>query len=287
MQSERLVYLLYCKDTELGDRLEQVLSGMDIERVSSRKALLAPPMNTCAIVFGLAKCSDGDVQWLRSASEPLRPPCVVVAHLSVPCLKRLYPLRSRRLQVIWADEAESRLVDVLDELRRVSRSPMWRLGLRLLSDYSFRSSVRETIGRICGLHDNAVDTPVAPENSVGQLARQVDLAPSTLSRYWREEVPLRCNLKEFVSWAVLLWALRRRSRDGWGAIAAQAGLRRRTLERNFFRMAGCTLAAAAEDPNRVVERFNQWVHSVWDPHSSNGSRKHDPVPARAPGEQTP
>ena len=286
MQSERLVYLLYCKDSELGDRLERVLAGVAIERVSSRKALLTSPMSTCAIVLGTATCSDGDIEWLQSTVGPLSPPCVVVPHLSVDCLRRLYPLRSDRLQVVWVDEAKSRLVEVLEEFRKVSRGPMWRLGLSLLSDYSFRPSVRETIGRVCGLH-NAVETPFVPENSVSQLAGHVDLAASTLSNYWREEVPLRCSLKEFLSWAVLLWTVRQRSRDGWDAIAARVGLQRRTLERNFIRMAGCTLAAAAEDPERVVQRFNQWVDSVWDPHSANGSRKYDPIPAQAPGEQTP
>ena len=287
MQSERLVYLLYCEDSKLEDRLQRVLAGLPIQRVSSREALLAPSMSTCAIVVGIATCSDGDFEWLRSTLRPLSPPCVVVAHLSVSCLQRLYPLRSGRLQVVWADEAESRLVEVLEEFRKVSRGPMWRLGLRLLSDYSFRPSVRQTIGRACGLHNDAVESPFVPENSVSQLAGHVDLAASTLSNYWREEVPLRCSLKEFLSWAVLLWAVRERSRDGWDAIAAQAGLQRRTLERNFIRMAGCTLAAAAEDPERVVQRFNQWVDSVWDPHSANGSRKYDPIPAQAPGEQTP
>ena len=286
MQSERLVYLLYCKDSELGDRLERVLAGVAIERVSSRKALLTSPMSTCAIVLGTATCSDGDIEWLQSTVGPLSPPCVVVPHLSVDCLRRLYPLRSDRLQVVWVDEAKSRLVEVLEEFRKVSRGPMWRLGLSLLSDYSFRPSVRETIGRVCGLH-NAVETPFVPENSVSQLAGHVDLAASTLSNYWREEVPLRCSLKEFLSWAVLLWTVRQRSRDGWDAIAARVGLQRRTLERNFIRMAGCTLAAAAEDPERVVQRFNQWVDSVWDPHSANGSRTCDPIPAQAPGEQTP
>ena len=285
MQSERLVYLLYCKDSELGDRLERVLAGVAIERVSSRKALLTSPMSTCAIVLGTATCSDGDIEWLQSTVGPLSPPCVVVPHLSVDCLRRLYPLRSDRLQVVWVDEAKSRLVEVLEEFRKVSRGPMWRLGLSLLSDYSFRPSVRETIGRVCGLH-HAVETPFVPENSVSQLAGNVDLAASTLSNYWREEVPLRCSLKEFLSWAVLLWAVRKRSRDGWDAVAAQVGLQRRTLERNFIRMAGCTLAAAAEDPERVVQRFNQWVDSVWDPHSANGSRKYDPIPAQALREQT-
>ena len=96
-------------------------------------------------------------------------------------------------------------------------------------------------------------------------------------------MPLRCSLKEFMSWAVILWALRARSQDGWDAIAERLGLQRRTLQRNFNRLAGCTLAKAAEDPGRVVRRFGTWVDSVWEPGSGNGSRRFDPAHARTPG----
>ena len=105
----------------MGDRLERVLGGHAVRRVSSKDALLAPTMSTCAAVFGLAACSDGEIEWLGSAPGPLSPPCIVVAHLSVDCVKRLYPLRSDALRVLWADEVEDRLVEVLDEFGRVSR----------------------------------------------------------------------------------------------------------------------------------------------------------------------
>lgn len=157
--------------------------------------------------------------------------------------------------------------------------PMRRLGLRLLSDPSLRPSVRETISRVCGLHDDEAASRFLPASSVCRLAGRVNLARSTLRHYWREDAPLRCRLKEFMNWAVLLWAVRARARSGWDAIAEQMGLRRRTLEINFSRMAGCTLAAAAEDPERVVWRFSQWVDSVCDLHSAIGSGSHDPVPA--------
>lgn len=157
------------------------------------------------------------------------------------------------------------------------------LGLRLVSDPSFRPSVREAIGRVCGLHDDAAATRFVPASSVRRLALQINLAPSTLRQYWREDAPLRCRLKEFMNWAVLLWAVRARAGAGWDAVADEVGLRRRTLEVNVARMAGCTLAAAAEDPERVFGRFNEWVDSVWEPRSANGSRRHDPVSAPAPG----
>lgn len=284
MGSERRVCLLYCRDGELGDRIERVLGGVAFQRVRSRKALLAPSMGTRATIVGITACSDGDFEWLRSTFGPLSPPCVVVAHLSVDCVRRLYPLRSGRLRIVWTDEAESRLVDVLEDFTRGNRGPMWRLGLKLLSDYSLRPSIRETIGRVCGLHD-AADAPFIPENSVGRLANHVDLAPPTLRQYWREDVPLRCSLKAFLSWAVILWAVRARSRDGWNSIAERLGLRRRTLQRSFNRLAGCTLAEAAEDPERVVRRFAAWIEAVWDPGSGNGSGKYDPAPARAANAQ--
>ena len=108
-------------------------------------------------------------------------------------------------------------------------------------------------------------TPFVPANSVRELAADVNLSASTLSRYWREEVPLACSLKEFLSWAVLLWAVRERSRDNWNAIVDQAEARRRTLERSFARLAGCTLAEAAADPEHVTRRFHQRIESVWNP----------------------
>lgn len=176
-------------------------------------------------------------------------------------------------------------MEVPESSGRPSRDPMHALGLRLLSDPSFRPSVREAISRVCGLHDDAAATTFVPASSVRRLAGQVNLAASTLRQYWRENPPLRCRLKEFVNWAVLLWAVRARAGADWEAVADQVGLRRRTLEINFTRFADCTLAAAAEDPERVVGRFNEWVDSVWEPRSANGSERDDPVPARAPFEQ--
>ena len=279
---DRVDYTLYCRDSELGDLLQRALAGASIQRVSSRRELLAPSMSGFPVVYGVT-CSDADIEWLRSASAPPNPPCVVVARISAECLRRLDPLRSAGLRVVWADEVESRLVEVLEELRRPSRDPMHGLGLRLLSDPSFRPSVREAISRVCGLHDDAAATRFVPASSVRRLAGQVNLAASTLRQYWREDVPLRCRLKEFMNWAVLLWAVRARAGAGWDEVADQMGLRRRTLEVNVMRMAGCTLAAAAEDPERVVGRFNEWVDSVWEPRSANGSRPHAPVSAPAPG----
>ena len=48
-----MAYLLYCGDSELGDRLERVLDGLEVRRVTSRRALLAPSMGTRAAVVAM------------------------------------------------------------------------------------------------------------------------------------------------------------------------------------------------------------------------------------------
>ena len=285
MESERPAYMLHCRDGELGDRLERVLAGVAVRRARSRETLLAPPTIICATVYGTTTCADAEVEWLRSAFRPLTPPCVVVADLSVDCLRRLYPLRSPRLKVVWAAEAEDRLAGVLDEFGRVNWGPMWHLGLGLVSEPSLRPFIKETISRACGLRDDPAGTPFVPERSVGKLARDVGVATSTLRLCWREEVPLRCSLKEFLSWAVTLWGTRARALWDWTSVAARLELQRRTLERNFIRTAGCTLAEAAEDSERVIGRFNEWVDSVWETHSGNGPGTYDPIPAQARRQQ--
>ena len=108
--------------------------------------------------------------------------------------------------------------------------------------------------------------PHRPERSVRQLARKIGIAPVTLSRYWRSEVPLKCGPKQLLSWAMHFWALRQRSEAGWDAIASRAGGRagveRRTLERQGKRLAGCTLSEAWRDPELVRRRFREWVSEV-------------------------
>ena len=217
MQPEQLAYLLYCRDKRLRNQLNGLLAGASVERARSRRVLEAPPTRTRAIVYGIAECVDADVKWLQSAFGLVSPPCVVVAPLRVDCWRWLQPLRSPSLRIVWADEAEERLLAVLREVGRDGRDPMWNLGLRLLADYSFRPPVQKAISRVCGLENDPGGTPFVPSNSVRELAADVNLSASTLSRYWRVEVPLACSLKEFLSWAVLLWAVRERSRDNWNA----------------------------------------------------------------------
>ena len=85
------------------------------------------------------------------------------------------------------------------------------------------------------------------------------LAPDTLHHYWKADVPLRCGLKEFLGWAVLLWAVPQHGTKSWSAICSEGEVKRRTLERTARRKLGCTLAVAAREPERVTTAFAAWV----------------------------
>ena len=92
------------------------------------------------------------------------------------------------------------------------------------------------------------------------IACQVYVAPDTLRRYWRADIPLQCGIKEFLGWAVLLWAVPQRgATKSWRAICREGRFHRRMLERLARRKLGCTLAVAARDPERVTSAFAAWV----------------------------
>ena len=271
------VYLLYCPNNLLRAQLETLLADFTVESASSRKALEAPPAHARAIICGMTTCAQAEVRRLRPAFGPLRPPVVLVATLSTECLRRLTPLRGDRIRVVWAEEAERQLRHVLGDLEKDGRDPLRRVGVRLLSDYPLRPSLKEAISRVCGQPNHPDAIGFVPENSVSRLADRVCLRRVVLTRYWRREIPLRCNLKRFLSWSVLLWAVWERSRGNWAAVAYRVGLRRRTLERSCRRLAGCTLGTAAEDPQMVVQRFEEWIESVWDPEFGDESEPGGPA----------
>ena len=83
--------------------------------------------------------------------------------------------------------------------------------------------------------------------------------PDTLRRYWRADLPIRCGPKEFLGWAVLLWAVPQRRPKSWDRICSEGQFMRRMLERLARRKLGCTLGAAARDPERVTSAFAAWV----------------------------
>ena len=253
----------YFDTRELRLRIAGLLSDAELRSTDQRDEFEALIAAARLGIVGLRRCSDSSVDWLRALLRPglLEPSCIVVTPLSLAHIQRLRAVESSRFHVVWAEEVDQRLLDVVDQVDPWRRDPLRDLGRRMLCDCSFHGSMVKAIERICNLaEDDSPSDP--PERSVGNLAREVRIAPDLFRRYWKEDVPLKCGPKQLLSWAMLMWALRQRSEARWEVIAGRAGVERRTLERHSTRLARCTLSTAWHDPQLVKRRFREWVAEV-------------------------
>ncbi len=253
---------LYYEAADTRDRIERLLVDAALQSTESRAGFRSLLGTASVGIAGLERCSDADITWLEAVmGQGLSGPSfVVVAPLSLGRLRRLRSIESSRFHVVWKGETDSRLPEVLRQIEPWHRRPLALLGRRLLRDGSLHWSLVKAIEQICGLAADTGSGP--PTSSVSRLAATVRVPPDTLRRYWREQVPLNCPPKPLLSWSLLFWAVRERSGSKWNAIADEAGVRRRTLERYSTGLAKCTLATAARDPEMLMGRFEQWLESV-------------------------
>ena len=254
--------VLYSDARDLRHRIEGLLADSRVKSTDSRLEFESLAAAASVGIAGLRGCSDADVAWLESVfSQGLAgPSCIVVTPLSLSRLQRLRSVESNRFHIVWTQEVVKRLRHALGEVDLWHRDPLRLLGRRILCDHSLHWSLVKAVEHICRLpHDSRTDPPA---NSVTNLANEINIAPEAFSRYWRQEIPLRCGPKQLLSWALLTWAVRQRPAAEWATIATRAGVRRRTLERGSVRLLGCTLSAAGRDPALLKRRFRQWVAEV-------------------------
>ena len=253
---------LYHESRVLRKAVERLLAWDQLVPTASRLEFAALLVGADVGIIAIRRCSATDVKWIRRLSHRrlLAPSCIVITPLSIERLQQLRGIESERIHVVWAEEVDDLLVDVLTEMAPWHDDPLRLLGQRILADASPHRSVVSAIQRTCNL---SVDHwPSPPETSVIELASSVGLSADSFRRYWREGLPLTCGPKQLLNWAVLLWALRQRPRVKWDALARQAGIGRRTLERHGRQLADCTLAEAARDPKLLKRRFREWAGSV-------------------------
>ncbi|MCY4646764.1 MAG: hypothetical protein OXE73_07825 [Gammaproteobacteria bacterium] len=259
---------LYHDSPSLREAVEGLLVDVELEPTASHRRFQALLADASVGIICFRRCSAADVQWLRkmSRSGSFHSACVAVTPLSLDRLQRLRGIESDRLHVVWAEEVDERLVDVLAEIEAWHDDPLPLLGRWLLAASSPHQTVAEAIERTCGLSGDRFSSP--PVTTVIELASRLGLSADSFRRYWREGVPLTCGPKQLLNWAALLWVARQRPQGKWDALAKQAGIGRRTLERYGRQLANCTLAEAASDPELLKRRFREWVAAVseWPGH---------------------
>lgn len=258
---------LYCEKPVVRRRLEEALTGVDYRSTDCRPTFQKLLLDGVGVgVVGLEQHTDADVRWLYALADacgPAGPSYVVVAPLSLEWLRWTRTLAGNRFHVAWAEEEPERLMSIVREVNPWRQDPLRLLGQRLLANDTLPVLLRPVIQRACRTGDDELS--LRPARSVAELAEDANVNQRALRRHWTTESPLACSLKDFLSWAILLWALREHGRGSWDTVARTLGLGRRTLERYSNRFMGCTLAVASRDPQAVMCRFREWVAEVVEP----------------------
>lgn len=254
---------LYCSTSGLLSRLEELIAASDYTTTDCRETLPVMLGDDATVgVVGLEDCTDRDVAWLKGVFGRCMstPRGVVVTPLRLDVLQRLRPLGNDRFEVVWSEEADGRLPEVLREMDRDRhREPLRRLGERILSRCEIRPRLRPVIRCLCNLDR---DSSPPAKKTVAELAALARVTPVTLGRFWKEQVPLKCSPKQLLSWAVLLWAVGRRAETSWDSVARRSGYHRRTLERYALNLAGVSLREGGRDPDSVRKSFEEWLADV-------------------------
>ena len=255
---------LYCEKLETRRRLRRALADSDCRVTDCRKTFEDILLDGASVaVVGLEHYSDEGIRWLRTLSAqggPAGPSYLVVVPVSLEWVQWMRSSGDSEFQIVWAEEAHERLTRVVARIDPWHQDPIRLLGRRLLASHVLNRPLASVVERVC--RTEVDDGSLLPVTSVTSLAEHAGVNPRVLRRYWNTESPVQCTLKEFLSWAVLLWALRERRLDSWETVARGLGLRRRTLERYSARFLGCTLVVAGEDPQRVMRRFREWAAGV-------------------------
>ena len=169
---------LYHETCALRETVEKLLADVPLEPTASRREFGTLLANADVGIIGLGRCSATDVQWLREVSRGglLAPSCIVITPLSIGRLQRLREIESERIHVVWAEETDDRLVDVITEIAPWHDDPLRLLGRRILAASAPHQSVAEAIRRICNLSGHR---PPRPARDVGHRA---GIQPGDLGR---------------------------------------------------------------------------------------------------------
>ena len=283
---------MYADHRGLKGLIEGYLSGM-VYRIADRRNQFGRLMGGAqAGIVGTLDCTPALVRHLKSTFHLEMaggPACVVVTRVSFDNIRNLRDIECDRLHVVWVEEIEERLPQVLDEIMRPEEAednhhlrawgmsllrgdllgalglsllpddPLRAWGMSLLREHSLHPAMVRTVELVCGLAD---DHTGPPPNLVSELAKRVGVRAQKLGHLWKAEIPLRCPLKQMIRWSVLLWAVGQKGEDTWQSIARKAGVNPDTLHVNCRELAQCTLATAARDPALVRRRFEEWLSGV-------------------------
>jgi hypothetical protein len=237
--------IVYAETPALMRAIVSRLDPSQTEVVGNRGAFAARLHAVGQGVMALGAVSSDFAAWAGRTARP-GTHLVVVSRLTPENARRLGPLQSDGIRVLW-----------LEELSETIRLPVIGAPPDPLYAFAERVASRPEVCPMVGRALRLICCSEVPPHSVRSLSARLGVAPTTFRYHW--QVGLRHGLppKELVQWATLVRAIELRGRAKWVSVAYRLGVHRRTLERLSHRLTGCSLGNLAADPTAAAGLFRR------------------------------
>jgi hypothetical protein len=266
-QHETALITVFAETDGLLSRLQPHLAGRDYATVAGWREFESSVRDALVGLVAVRQLDSAIVRWLNeSHGLDSIAQLVLVADLSTEAVRILLGSDSSQMQMVWWEEVDRVLTEVLDE---VSSDPLGALCSALLSHHDLSPLLERAVKESCL-------SPIPPA-TVKKLSKRTGVPQTTLYSRWRAELPGYLP-KDLLSWAILLRALTEADRSRWVDVADTLDIYPRTLERLSHRMAGMSLAVAASHPDAVWRAFRLWTRR-WIGAMSTGGARSDLRPA--------
>ena len=212
------------------------LLGSQAFQTAESRAEFAEILHTLpAGVILLEVIEEHDTAWLQEVAAS-RTPCIVVVPFTSSSVRILWALRATEIEPLDSTDMARDLQRMLAKLLAHPLDHIVREVLRANQPTPLISRALELIFR-----------SQVPPSSVGALAEQLRVDPSTLRYYWTRDLSSSPTLKNLLGMVLLFRAIERRKGRPWPRVAMSHGVHLRTLERLCARVLGEPLGKTARN----------------------------------------
>ena len=243
--------VVYAEDAGLLRLIVDRLPPSETEAVVTRGAFASRLRAVRRGVVGIGEASLDAATWLSRIVSPYTT-LVVVSRLTPDNARRLGPLQSDGIQILWLEElTDSIRVPSID----VPPDPLRAFAEQASSGPNVCPMIRRALQLIC--------CSDLPPNSVRSMSARLGVAPTTFRYHWDVGLGHGLSPKELIQWATLVRAVELRSRRKWISVAHRLGVHPRTLERLSHRLMGHSLGGLTGDPAAAARAFRQRAEAAF------------------------
>lgn len=187
-----------------------------------------------------------DIHWLQSLAGRPNVEVKVIVPLTLRTARSLPAAAQAGLVIQWAD-----VVHEPDALAQLDQ-----LWLRTIDEIIEGRDLSPLTRRALMIVRSRIPAPRSVQDLAGDLA----VTPRVLRYYWRRD-GVGPPIKQFLSWNLLIRAVRLARTESWERTAFRLRVHRRTLERLSQRLVNQSLARVPPNARTATEILEKWVRS--------------------------